>query len=241
VRLTSRVDESDFLSGLMATIHEAGHALYEQQRSVDDDMSLLPAGESLGMAMHESQSLTWERMVGQSRAFWKWVTPIIQKHFPEQMSDVTAEQLYKHVNRAQPSLIRVKADELTYPLHIVLRVELEMKLIDGEISASEVPEHWNTRMKELLGIDVPCDAQGCLQDIHWSAGVCNASCLLLTKRSLCQDQNSFVLIGFTGAFAGYFPTYTKVRPCNASMRSISPQKAKVLFERAGGGYRSAAV
>lgn len=181
VRLTSRIAEDDLLSGLMATIHETGHAIYEQQKSSCEEMELLPAGEGLGMGMHESQSLFMERMIGQSRAFWKFATPIIADYFPEQMQGVTPEQMYKLVNIAQPSLIRVNADELTYPLHIILRWELEMQLLDGQISASKVPAIWNRRMKELLGVDVPNDANGCLQDIHWSAG----------------------------AMGGYFPTYVK--------------------------------
>lgn len=166
-RITTRYSTGDWLQGVAGTVHEVGHALYEQGRNPTYDN--LPVSRALSMGVHESQSLLWERMIFQSPEFWHWITPIVHKHFPH-TSDVTADQFYEFVNQAHPSFIRVDADELTYPLHIVLRYEIEKCLFDGTITTDMIPTIWNQKMKESLNIVVDKDSQGCLQDIHWSLG-----------------------------------------------------------------------
>lgn len=167
VRITTRYSTGDWLQGVAGTVHEVGHALYEQGRNPAYDG--LPVSRALSMGVHESQSLLWERMVFQSPEFWHWITPIVHKHFPH-TADVTADQFYEFVNQVSPSFIRVDADELTYPLHIVLRYEIEKGLFDGTVATNQIPSIWNRKMKESLDIVVEKDSQGCLQDIHWSLG-----------------------------------------------------------------------
>ena len=168
VRITTRYS-NNWIEGLGATVHETGHALYEQGRDLGEEGRGLPASVALSMGVHESQSLLWERMVGQSRAYWSWVTPKVHERFPF-TKECTAEDFYKAFNRVTPGCIRVESDEVTYPLHVILRYDIERALFRGEMSVDELPEYWNTRMKADLGVDVPDDAQGCLQDIHWSFG-----------------------------------------------------------------------
>jgi carboxypeptidase Taq len=164
VRITSRFSDNEWQMGLLATIHEGGHAMYEQSLG----KSGLEIDQALSMGMHESQSLFWERMVGKSLSFWKWVTPKLNEAFDS--FEYTPEQLYGAVNAIKPdNCIRVDADELTYPLHVLLRYRLEKEIIAGTLEVEEIPAKWNALMKELLGVDVPNDSQGCLQDIHWSA------------------------------------------------------------------------
>jgi len=122
------------------------------------------------MSLHESQSRFYENMVGRSRAYAALILPVMQEIFPQQMAGVTAEQLYKAINKAEPSLIRIEADELTYANHIMVRYEIEKQLIAGTLSVADVPAEWNRLYKEYLGVDVPDDAKGCLQDSHWSGG-----------------------------------------------------------------------
>lgn len=170
VRMTTRFKAGDVMEGLTGAIHETGHALYEQGRSVERDG--LPASAAAGMAIHESQSLLWERMVGLSLPFAKYLLPKLRTTFPGAFSeDKTADDLYAAVNVVRtPSKIRVEADEVTYPMHIILRFEIELGLIDGTIQAEEVPRVWNAKMEEYLGVTPSDDAEGCLQDIHWSGG-----------------------------------------------------------------------
>mmetsp|Transcript_8164 Transcript_8164/g.19886 ORF Transcript_8164/g.19886 Transcript_8164/m.19886 type:complete len:574 (+) Transcript_8164:16-1737(+) len=167
VRITTRYSEENWIEGVAGTIHECGHAMYEQGRS-KEHMDL-PVSEALGMAVHESQSLLWERMVGQSLAFWEWATPIVHKYFPHTKS-CTAQDMYHAVNMVEPSLIRVDADEVTYPLHVILRFEIERDLFSGKVSVDDLPTVWNARMEEYLGIVPGSDKEGVLQDVHWSGG-----------------------------------------------------------------------
>jgi carboxypeptidase Taq len=137
VRITTRYSRANWIEGMAGTIHECGHAMYEQGRApshVD-----LPVSEALGMAVHESQSLLWERMVGQSRAFWVWATPIVHRYFPH-TKECSVEDFYRTVNVVKPSLIRVDADEVTYPLHVIVRYELERAIFDGSIALSDLPK-----------------------------------------------------------------------------------------------------
>ena len=167
IRLTTRYTE-DELTSLFSAMHECGHGLYEHGVSPSLERTPLCRGASLGL--HESQSRMWENIVGRSRPFWQYAYPGLREAFPEQLGAVDAESFYRAINKAQPSLIRVDADEATYNLHIVLRFELEQELLAGDVPLRDLPEAWNVRMKEYLGIDVPDDSKGVLQDIHWSSG-----------------------------------------------------------------------
>lgn len=168
VRITTRFNPAEPFSSLMGTMHECGHALYMQGHSREDARTMLADGASLGM--HESQSRLWENMIGRSLPFWRYYTPCAREHFRGKLDSVAPEQIYAALNKVQPSLVRVEADECTYNLHIIVRFEIEVGLLEGSVAAREVPEIWNTTIKQYLGIEVPDDAQGCLQDIHWSHG-----------------------------------------------------------------------
>ena len=169
VRITTRYDENLVLSGLFSNIHESGHALYELGVGDNIKGNLLATGVSLGI--HESQSRFWENIVGRSRAFWELFYPEFQKVFSKQTKGVDLESFYKAVNKVQPSFIRVEADEVTYSLHVILRFEIEKAMLSGELKISSLPDEWNRRMKALLGIVPANDAEGVLQDVHWSAGL----------------------------------------------------------------------
>lgn len=166
VRMTTRYESG--LDGLWSTMHEAGHGLYAHGIAATLERTPLATSPSLGL--NESQSRTWENLVGRSRPFWiHWYEPL-QETFPEQLGDVSFERFLAAMNRAQPGLIRVEADETTYSLHIILRFELEQRLIEGSLEPKDLPEAWNASMWDLLGVEVPSDARGVLQDIHWSYG-----------------------------------------------------------------------
>jgi carboxypeptidase Taq len=169
VRLTTRVRENDLRSCLFGLIHEAGHGMYEQ--GISSEMSRTPSGQGASMGIHESQSLFWENVIARSEEFWRWAFPQLRQTFPDQLANQDVSLFFKAINSIKPSLNRVEADELTYNLHIILRFEFEKALIDGSMSVSDIPEAWNASMKELLGVDVPSDADGCLQDVHWSIGL----------------------------------------------------------------------
>ena len=167
IRLTSNFRPHD-LSSLFATMHEFGHGVYEW--GVDRSLARTPLHSGVSLAVHESQSRTWENLVGRSRAFWRWFYPRLQAAFGAQLGSVDEEAFYRAVNKVKPSLIRIDADEVTYNMHIILRFELEQDLIDERLSITDLPEAWNARMDEYLGVDVPDDAHGVLQDMHWAGG-----------------------------------------------------------------------
>jgi len=169
VRLTTRFDEAFLSQGLYATLHETGHGLYEQGLPARYDDSPLGAAVSLGV--HESQSRMWENLVGRSRPYCQYVFPQLQASFPEALGGETAGGYYRAVNRVHPSLIRVEADEVTYNLHIMLRFEIECELLTGALAVKDLPAAWNDRIYSYLGVTPPDDAQGVLQDVHWSAGL----------------------------------------------------------------------
>jgi carboxypeptidase Taq len=177
VRVTTRFEENWLNPGLFATMHEGGHALYEQSIDPALDGTMLADGTSLGV--HESQSRLWENVVGRSRYFWQAYYPRLQNYFPAQLKDVDLETFYRAVNKVSPSFIRVEADEVTYNMHIFLRFELEQALLEKRLRVVDLPEAWNAKMEEYLGIVPPDNALGVLQDVHWSGGA-----------------------------MGYFPTYT---------------------------------
>lgn len=177
VRITTRFDPGWLSPALFGTMHETGHALYEQ--GVDSAYARTPLGGGTSMGVHESQSRLWENLVGRSRPFWSHFYPGLQEAFPEALGGVNVEEFYRAINVVSPSQIRVEADEVTYNLHILVRFELEVALIEGSLSSSDLPSAWNAKMEEYLGVTPENDATGALQDVHWSAGL-----------------------------FGYFPTYT---------------------------------
>ena len=168
VRITTRFEEDNPLAMLFSTMHESGHAMYEQGVNPAYERTSLAGGTSL--AVHESQSRMWENLVGRSMSFWEYFYPALKKTFPSQLDGVSLKTFYKGINKVQPSLIRVNADEATYNLHIMLRLELEIGMVEGTIAVKDLPEIWNTKMEEYLGVVPPDDAHGVLQDIHWSGG-----------------------------------------------------------------------
>jgi len=169
VRITTRVFPNYMASALFGTLHETGHAMYEMGSDPSLARSPLVGGASSGI--HESQSRMWENLIGRSFPFWQCFYPRLQEVFPSQLGNVSLEAFYKGINKVQPSLIRVEADEATYNLHIMLRMELEMAMMEGSLAVKDLPEAWNTRFQEYLGISPSKDADGVLQDVHWSGGM----------------------------------------------------------------------
>jgi len=177
IRMTTRFHENNVNDALGSTMHECGHGIYEQSLLADHIGT--PMGDAVSLGIHESQSRLWENQVGRSLPFWKWLYPKLGEFLGEATRKLSLEQVYGGANIVKPDLIRVEADEATYNLHIMVRFEIERRLIAGDMSVDDLPGVWNTRYKEYLGVDVPDDRRGCLQDIHWSM-----------------------------ASMGYFPTYT---------------------------------
>lgn len=167
VRITTRFDRRLLSSALFSSMHEGGHALYEQ--GIAEEYARGALGRAASLGLHESQSRLWENVVGRSRGFWSHFYPALQAHFPA-FAGVPLEAFYRAINRVEPSLIRVEADEVTYNLHVMLRADLELALLGGELAVGDLPAAWNERMREYLGLEPPDDAQGVLQDIHWSGG-----------------------------------------------------------------------
>jgi carboxypeptidase Taq len=167
-RITTRVSRDFFNECLFGSIHESGHAMYNQGIGGDIDRTPLWAGASPGV--HESQSRLWENLVGRTRPFWKHFYPSLRNAFPEPLKGVDDEAFFRAVNRSYPSLIRVEADEVTYNMHVLLRFELENEMLEGKLKVADLPEAWNALVKSYLGIAVPNDREGVLQDIHWSFG-----------------------------------------------------------------------
>lgn len=169
VRITTRFDTNFLNTALFGSMHEAGHAMYEQGIDTEFDRTVLGEGASLGI--HESQSRLWENLVGRSRPFWVAFYPKLHETFPTQLGDVDLDTFYRAINKVQPSLIRVEADEATYNLHVMLRFELEIALMEGSLAVADLPEAWDEKFEEFLGLVPPDDAQGVLQDVHWCGGM----------------------------------------------------------------------
>jgi carboxypeptidase Taq len=184
-RLTARYQERYFPDGLFGVLHEAGHGMYEQ--GLDPEHYGTPMGESASLGIHESQSRLWENLVGRSRPFWEHFYPAAQAAFPD-LADVALDDFFLAVNQVAPSLNRVQADEVTYNLHVLVRFDLERALLAGDLPTAELPAAWNRAYAEVLGVTPKNDAEGCLQDVHWSAGL-----------------------------YGYFPTYTLGNVCAAQL------------------------
>lgn len=167
-RITTRIHPASLMSNIFAVIHEAGHALYEMGLPVEQYGT--PLGDARSLGIHESQSRLWETLIGHSKPFWKHFFPLLQQNFKGKLDHVSLDSFYKAINKVKPSLIRIEADEVTYPLHVILRYEIEIALIEGKLSVRELPEAWGAKMKELLHITPKHNKEGCLQDIHWSMG-----------------------------------------------------------------------
>ncbi len=169
VRITNRLDPQFLNTALFGTMHEAGHAMYEQ--GVASELDRTPLGEGASLGIHESQSRMWENLVGRSLAFWKGFYPRLQEFFPSELGGVELDTFYRAVNKVEPSFIRVESDEATYNLHIMVRFELEIALMEGTLDVADLPEAWNAKFEEFLGIIPPDDSLGVLQDVHWSGGM----------------------------------------------------------------------
>ena len=165
-RITTHYHEDDFSNSMYSVIHEGGHALYDTGSAPELAYTVLDCGVSMGI--HESQSRFFENIIGRSRAFCEYIFPVVQKHFPQVQG--SAEELYRAVNRAEPGLIRIEADELTYALHVLVRYELEKRIFAGELEVKDLPAEWNRLYREYLGVEVPDDRRGVLQDSHWAGG-----------------------------------------------------------------------
>jgi carboxypeptidase Taq len=168
IRITTHYYEGS-LKSLFSTMHEYGHGLYEHQ--IPRRFAHLPIGSGASLGLHESQSRMWENLVGRSRPFWNFFYPRLQEIFPESLRGVDLDRFYAGINRVQPSLIRVRADEVTYGMHVILRFELEQDIINGRVELRDLPQRWAEKMDEYLGIEVPDDANGVLQDMHWASGL----------------------------------------------------------------------
>ncbi|KAA6451728.1 carboxypeptidase M32 [Bacillus swezeyi] len=168
VRVTTAFNESDFRSAVFGTIHECGHAIYEQ--NIDEALSGTNLSEGASMGIHESQSLFYENFIGRHQGFWKRYFHKMKESCPEQFEGVTADGFYRAVNESKPSLIRIDADELTYPLHIMIRYEIEKAIFSGEVAVEDLPKLWDEKYEAYLGVTPPDDAKGILQDVHWSGG-----------------------------------------------------------------------
>jgi carboxypeptidase Taq len=168
VRLTTRILENDIRSCLFGLIHEAGHGMYEQGVNMKYFRTFAAEGTSMGI--HESQSLFWENVIARTEEFWQWALPQLKTVFPEQLGDTTPRDFYRAINVMRPSFIRIDSDETTYNLHIILRFEIEEAFINEKIRVNDIPELWNEKMRTSLGIVPRNDAEGCLQDVHWSFG-----------------------------------------------------------------------
>jgi carboxypeptidase Taq len=168
VRITTHFREHNIKSALFGSIHEAGHALYEM--GIADEYKTTVLGEGTSLGIHESQSRTWENMIGRSIPFWRRYFPVLREFFSETLADVTLSQWIRAVNRVKPSCIRIEADEVTYSLHVILRYRLERAMVTGDLRVTDLPGEWNRSMERLLGIRPKNDAEGVLQDIHWAMG-----------------------------------------------------------------------
>ena len=168
VRVTTNYNENDFRVAIFGTIHEGGHALYEQ--GLDLSLEGTPVGSAVSMGIHESQSLFWESFIGRNETFWDHNYDLFLQYAPSDFKEISKQDFYRAINEVKPSFIRIEADEMTYPLHIMIRYELEKGLINREIKVKDLPELWNNKMEEYLGIRPETDSLGVLQDIHWSGG-----------------------------------------------------------------------
>jgi carboxypeptidase Taq len=208
VRITTRFHEANVNDALGSTMHEAGHGIYEQ--GLIGDYVGTPMGDAISLGIHESQSRMWENQVGRSRAFWEWCRPKLSEFFGDAADGLSFDEVYGAVNIVKPEFIRVEADEATYNMHIMVRFEIERAIMRGDLPVRDIPGFWNEKYKEYLGLDVPNDAKGCLQDIHWSM-----------------------------AAMGYFPTYTLGNLYAAQLFDCALEEMPDLYDQFGRGEFSA--
>lgn len=168
VRITTRINENYLLESIFSTIHETGHGLYDQ--NIKEDFEFTPLSGGAGSSLHESQSRLWENIVGRSLNFWQYFFPELKETFSDQLRDVDLYEFYRAINNVRPSAIRTDSDELTYNLHIIIRFNLEIKLLEGKLDVKDLPEEWNKAYAELLNVEIKNDAEGVLQDVHWFSG-----------------------------------------------------------------------
>ncbi len=206
VRLTTRWEEDDLAMAVYSCLHEFGHGLYEAQ--MDPRHYRTTLAEATGLGVHESQSRLWENLVGRSKPFCAWVLPLLRRHLGGPFEAIDVPQLYRNVNQVRLSLIRIEADETTYNLHIALRFELELALVEGRLGAADLPDAWAEATHRLLGLETPNLVAGVLQDIHWGAGM-----------------------------VGYFPTYTIGNLMAAQLwRALSDDLPEIEAEIAAGEF-----
>jgi carboxypeptidase Taq len=186
VRITTRVQESHLAEALFSTIHEVGHAVYEQGIAAELDGTPLANGASAGL--HESQSRLWENLVGRSLDFWRWLFPELQAAFPAQLGCVSLGEFYRAINKVERSLIRTEADEVTYNLHVMIRFDLELELLEGKLAVRDLPEAWGERYRRDLGIVPPDHRDGVLQDMHWFTGTVGGAFQCYTLGNLMSAQ-----------------------------------------------------
>ena len=202
--MTTRWEEDDLAMAVYSCLHEFGHGLYEAQ--IRPDYYRTPLADDAGLGVHESQSRLWENLVGRSRPFCEWVLPVMRRHLEGPFLAMDASELYRAVNQVRLSLIRIEADETTYNLHIALRFELELALVEGRLSVRDLPDAWNEATHRLLGLEVPSVNEGVLQDIHWGSGM-----------------------------IGYFPTYTIGNLMAAQLWRALSEDMPDIDERVGAG------
>ncbi|NHN89389.1 carboxypeptidase M32 [Acetobacter conturbans] len=228
VRITTRYEENDFLPAFLGVMHETGHALYEQ--GLPQDWMGQPVGRARGMTMHESQSLLLEMQVTRSRAFAEFAAPVMAEAFGSNDS-WGAENLYRHMTRVEPGFIRVDADEVTYPAHILTRYELEVAMIDGKLALKDLPDAFNGRIRDLLGLEVPDDRRGCLQDIHWplglwgyfpcyALGALTAAQLFAAARAAVPDLDNGIAKGDFTSLLGWLRKAVHERASSVSTETI---------------------
>jgi carboxypeptidase Taq len=205
VRITTRYSETNLVEALLATVHEAGHGMYDQ--GINPDYARTPLHDGTSLGIHESQSRLWEVRIGHSKPFWEHYLPHLRQYFPGQLDEINIEHFYRGINQVRPGFIRIEADEVTYNLHIIIRFELEMKILNGDLEIQYLPEAWNALYKKYLGLDVPNDAVGCMQDVHWACG-------------------SF----------GYFPTYSMGNIYNAMLLETMENEISDMWQQVSKGY-----
>lgn len=229
VRITTRYDEHDFSLAFFSTVHEVGHALYDQ--GLEKEHWGTPAGMAVSLGIHESQSRFWENVVARSYAFWKFWYPSLLQHFPI-LVDVSLETFWKAVNRVQPSLIRIQADELTYAFHIIIRYEIERNMMRGHLTVEDIPQFWNEKMDQYLGCKPSSFADGVLQDVHWSAGligyfptyllgnIYSAQFLEKMEKDLGGSIDEFIGSGLFGIILGWLRENIHSKGCRFTPKQL---------------------
>lgn len=224
VRITTRYNENDFMNSIQGVTHECGHGFYDHNTPAEWQHQPVGRSQNMGMAIHESQSLSLDMQLGRSRAYWDALSPHLQKAFGVSGPEWSGENLYRHATRVERGFIRVDADEVTYPAHVILRYRLERKMVEGTLEVKDLPHAWNAEMQALLGVTPPDDRRGCLQDIHWYSGAFGyfpayALGAIIAAQFVCKmrrDQPGIearVAQGDFGAFVGWLKDNVQRHAC----------------------------